>query len=62
MKDKKQNTHLIAELLEDIGDFDKILTDRIAEAHDVKGMQESRHAFLYYRSLLWAIRDKLELL
>lgn len=32
------------------------LTERISELHEVKGGQAERHAFSYYRSLLYDIQ------
>jgi len=45
------------EINEQINDLDELLTERISELHEVKGMQQCRHAYVYYRSLLWGIRD-----
>ena len=46
-------------ILEDINDFDKLLTERISDLHEIKGMMQARHAYIFYRKLLWEIRDKI---
>lgn len=38
-------------------ELDKLLTERISELHEVKGGMQGRHAYLYYRSLLWETRN-----
>jgi len=48
------------ELLEKIKDLDDLLTDRISDFHEVKGLMQARHAYMYYRKLLWEIRDIIE--
>ena len=51
--------NLIESILEDIDDFDKLLTERISDLHEIKGMMQARHAYIFYRKLLWEIRDKI---
>lgn len=46
--------------LELLNDLDNLLTERIEELHKIQGMQQARHAYIYYRSLLWKINDKVE--
>lgn len=46
--------------LELLNDLDNLLTERIEELHKIQGMQQARHAYIYYRSLLWEINDKVE--
>jgi len=48
------------EALEKIKDLDDLLTDRISDFHEVKGLMQARHAYMYYRKLLWEIRDIIE--
>ena len=54
-KDVKKIQESILEL---VSDLDNLFGDRIAEMHEVKGGQCERHAFCYYRSKVWDIRDK----
>ena len=49
----------IKEILEDIKYFSDLLDDRVSELHKVNGMQQCRHAYIFYRTLLWNIRDKI---
>lgn len=48
------------EVLEKIKDLDDLLTDRISDFHEVKGAMQARHVYMYYRKLLWEIRDIIE--
>jgi hypothetical protein len=45
--------------LEIIKDLEKLLTERIADLYEVKGMMQARHAYLFYRQKLWEIRSEL---
>lgn len=40
--------------------LDGLLTERIEELHEVQGMQQARHAYIYYRDLLWDIEEKIK--
>jgi len=42
---------------EKIKELDDLLTERISELHEIKGMMQARHAYIFYRKLLWEIRD-----
>jgi hypothetical protein len=46
--------------LELLNDLEKLFQDKIGELAGTKGYQTERHAFIYYRSLVWQIRDKLK--
>ena len=48
------------DIVEDTDVLEKMLTDRIAELSDVKGMQSERHAFILYRSKVWNIQHFLK--
>ena len=43
----------VTNFFEVIDDLEKLLTERIGDLHEVKGFMQSRHAYCYYRSLLW---------
>ena len=47
-----------------IDSLEKLLTERITELHEVKGAMQSRHVFVFYRTLLWEakyeIRDSIK--
>ena len=47
------------ETLEKIKELDDLLTERIVDLHGVKGLMQARHAYIFYRKLLWEIRDTL---
>lgn len=47
-----------------IADLEKLLDERIVDLHEVRGGMQSRHAYCYYRKLLWEakyiMRDNLK--
>ena len=45
--------------LDTIKTLDDLMTERIEELHKIQGMQQARHAYIYYRSLLWEIEEQL---
>ena len=53
----------VKDLFEVFDDLEKLLTERISDLHKVKGGIQSRHAYCYYRKLLWEakylMRDSL---
>lgn len=50
----------LTELIGDFREFEKRFNERISDLYEVKGGMQARHAYVYYRRLLWDIRDKLE--
>lgn len=51
----------IKESLEEIKRLEDLFDDRIVELANVKGGQLDRQVILYYRSILWGMRDNLHL-
>ena len=49
----------VDELIDMIKEFDKLLTERISDLYEIKGMMQARHAYVFYRKLLWEIKDTL---
>ena len=55
----------LTEVLDEIKEIDNLLTERIVDLNNenvrisVIGGAQARHAYIYYRSLLWKVRDKL---
>ena len=47
-------------ILEDIGELESRLTERISDLHEVQGGMQARHAYIFYRKLLCEIRDKFQ--
>lgn len=45
---------------EDVDELSDLFDARIKELYKADGFQETRHAFLYYRSLLWEIRYTIQ--
>jgi hypothetical protein len=47
-----------------ISDLENLLDERIVDLHEVRGGMQARHAYCYYRKLLWEakyiIRDNLK--
>ena len=42
----------VDELIDMIKEFDKLLTERISDLYEIKGMMQARHAYVFYRKLL----------
>jgi hypothetical protein len=49
----------VNDLLEKVDEFEKLLTERIFDLHEIKGMMQARHAYIFYRKLLWEIKESL---
>jgi len=62
--DYKISEEKIQEFYEDMDEIEKFLNGRVQELLEVKGGQSERHAFIFYRRLLWdvkyLIRDNIE--
>lgn len=56
MKISKQD---FSDIKSDIEELQDLLTDRISDLHEIKGMMQARHAYIFYRKLLYGINDKL---
>ena len=60
----KIESEKVDNFFEVIDDLELLLTDRIGDLHEVKGGMQARHAYCYYRSLLWEakylMRDNLK--
>lgn len=39
-----------------IEELEKLLTERISDLHEIKGMMQARHAYILYRKILWEAR------
>ena len=49
--------HKTRAILEKYDELDKLLTERISDLHEIKGMMQARHAYIFYRKLLWGIKE-----
>ena len=49
-----------SELMEDFYELEKLLTERISDMYNVKGMMQARHAYIFYRRLLMDIINKFQ--
>ena len=62
--DYKIENDKVKDFFEVVDDLEKLLTERISDLHNVKGGMQARHAYCYYRSLLWdakyLMRDNLK--
>jgi len=54
-KIKNGSVHAINNLFKELED---LLTDRISDCHEIKGMMQCRHAYIFYRKLLQEIKMK----
>jgi ACT domain-containing protein len=43
-----------------IQELDQLLTERISDLHQVKGGMQSRHAYIFYRNLVWQVKDAID--
>jgi hypothetical protein len=50
----------VKEFLAEVNELDELLTERISELHEVQGMQQCRHAYIFYRERLWTARDAIK--
>ena len=47
------------DIIIELEDIDKILTERISDLHQIKGAMAERHSFIYYRKLICDLKDNL---
>lgn len=47
------------DILDKLEAVEKLLSERISELHEVKGAQQARHAYVYYRSSVFGARIDL---
>ena len=62
--DYKIENDKVKYFFEVVDNLDKLLTERIIDLHEVQGGMQARHAYCYYRKLLWdakyLMRDNLK--
>jgi len=46
----------VQEFFDTIAKLERLLDERIVDLHEVKGGMQSRHAYCYYRELLWTAK------
>ena len=44
------------ELFDAMNELSKLLTERISDMHEIKGMMQARHAYIFYRRMLLDIK------
>jgi hypothetical protein len=63
MKSEIENDK-VKDFFQVISDLEKLLDERVVDLHEVRGGMQSRHAYCYYRKLLWEakyiMRDNLK--
>jgi hypothetical protein len=47
----------LKDIISEIKELEKLLTERIQDLHEIKGMMQARHAYILYRDRLWQIND-----
>ena len=59
MKNKKTeaNTEAAVEILDELV---SLLNQRVSDLYEVKGMAQSRHAYIFYRSKVWDAIEELK--
>jgi len=62
--DYKIENDKVEDFFEVVDRLEKLLTERISDLHEVRGGMQARHAYSYYRKLLWdakyLMRDNLK--
>ena len=53
---KRIDDKVLKEIIERIEELERLLTERVMDFHEVKGMMQARHAYIYYRKLVWDIK------
>ena len=46
-------------IMQNIEELERLLTETIHDIHDQKGMSLQKHAFTYYRKLLWEAKNTM---
>lgn len=59
-KEYKIKADVVGEMNEDFKELEDLLTERISDMYEIKGMMQARHAYIYYRSLLYNIKCKFQ--
>jgi hypothetical protein len=49
----------VKDFFEKYDQLESLLTERISDLHEIKGMIQARHAYIFYRELLWGIKKTL---
>lgn len=47
------------EVIETLQELQRYLDDRIVDLHKVKGLQQARHAYIFYRSFVYEAIDQV---
>lgn len=55
-----QKTKDTKEAFQILKQLEKLLDERITDLHEVKGGMQARHAYIYYRKLVWEALTLLE--
>ena len=50
----------VEDVFESMIELEKLLTERIAELHNVEGGKQARHAYMFYRRVLWDAKHTLK--
>lgn len=62
---KQTDKEIVKEVYDELDSLSKLFDERISDLHNVKGAMQARHAYIYYRRLVWdamyKIRDELGL-
>jgi hypothetical protein len=54
------NAKRLDEAFEILDDLTKLMDDRISDLYQIKGAMQARHAYIYYRSLVWKAVEELK--
>ena len=53
------NTEKIHKVFEKYDELEQLLTERISDLHEIKGMMQARHAYIFYRKLLCEMKEMI---
>ncbi len=54
------NAKRLDEAFEILDDLAKLMDDRVSDLYQIKGAMQARHAYIYYRSLVWKAVEELK--
>ena len=54
------NAKRLDEAFEILDDLAKLMDDRVSDLYQIKGAMQARHAYIYYRDLVWKAIEELK--
>jgi len=60
MKTFKVSEDALNTVFEDLDFLSRLMDDLISDLHNVKGGQQARHSYMFYRESMWKIKADLK--